>query len=438
MPSLHPLALRILAAAGASTATAALFVVVGALSTLQAGCCPPPDDTGPYQASLGPECTVTLESSLMKLVEHCEVFQADVCPPADQVDAGTFKLVCGPLGPGQIVPNGPASSSVSSGIGGAGGMGGSGGVAGVGGSGGAGGGVHFGGSAPMGPQLQCCYGSLQQVNWGGCGRPFVVDGHAVTSKAVAREDWCARADGRKGVEMIPAHVRAALADRWGRDAALEHASIASFARFVLDLLAVGAPADLVRAAEAAMRDEIDHAERCYAMASRYAGSALGPGALPLGGVMVGGDVLDVALRALAEGCVGETIAAITARSALDATRDAEAREVLAVVARDEAAHAELAFRFLAWAARDQRVREGLWRALPAVIEQAAAAAMNEATREPAEEALLEAHGQPGAALRARATREAVEQVIVPCLSAVLAPQGIERQWPPHAPSPTIS
>src|SRR6185436_1364454 len=107
MTSLHPLALRILAAAGASTATAALFAG-GVFSTIEAGCCPPPTETGPYVASLGDTCTIELESSFEGLVERCELVNAEVCPPPEQVDAGTFKLVCGPLRPGVIVPNGPA------------------------------------------------------------------------------------------------------------------------------------------------------------------------------------------------------------------------------------------------------------------------------------------------------------------------------------------
>ncbi|MCA9546694.1 MAG: ferritin-like domain-containing protein, partial [Myxococcales bacterium] len=53
--------------------------------------------------------------------------------------------------------------------------------------------------------------------------------------------------------------RARLADHWTRQALAEHASVASFARFALHLMAVGAPPDLLVATHQAGLDEIEHA-----------------------------------------------------------------------------------------------------------------------------------------------------------------------------------
>ena len=250
-----------------------------------------------------------------------------------------------------------------------------------------------------------------------CGRPLIVDGQSLRSTPVAREDWCGAKTVFADYEPLPDHVRSMRAERWARDAALEHASVGSFARFTLDLLSVGAPAALVRAAQEAMRDEIDHAERCYALASRYGRSEIGPGPLPITGVTLGGGLLEVALRALVEGCVGETIAAITAQRTLETTREPQARQALEVIARDEAAHAELAFRFVAWAAHDRDVREQLSRALPEVMRRALPGLNPPAST--VDDAMLLEHGQSSAALRYAAAREAVEQVIAPCLGALL-------------------
>jgi hypothetical protein len=312
---------------------------------------------------------------------------------------------CGPLRPGVPFPA-PTTSSSSSGAGGAGGAGG-----GTGGAGASGG----GGAAPISAEIQCCYGRIEPHGPQGCGRPLVVEGIAVTSPTLDREGW--RSATASNVTDLPPWIREELALRWARDAALEHASVASFARFVLDLLSVSAPADLVSAAGAAMRDEIQHAELCYSMASRHAGRALGPGPLPLAGVALGGTLVDVALRALVEGAIGETVAAIVAARTLGVTTDPEARAALTVIARDEATHAELAFRFLAWAAREEEVRRALHRALPAAIDSAVSAARGfEGTRD---DAIFEANGQPGGELRARASREAILEVAGPCLSALL-------------------
>jgi hypothetical protein len=79
---------------------------------------------------------------------------------------------------------------------------------------------------------------------GGCGRPFSVGEELRIASGVARDDWAA-------FELAPAFdldegLLADLADEWRQDAVFEHASIASFARLTLELLALGAPAELVR------------------------------------------------------------------------------------------------------------------------------------------------------------------------------------------------
>jgi hypothetical protein len=73
--------------------------------------------------------------------------------------------------------------------------------------------------------------------------------------------------------------RETLAAMWSRDATMEHASVAAFARLSLELVALGAPLSLVEGAHDAARDEIAHARTCFAMASAYAGVPLEAGPL---------------------------------------------------------------------------------------------------------------------------------------------------------------
>jgi hypothetical protein len=47
----------------------------------------------------------------------------------------------------------------------------------------------------------------------------------------------------------------------------------------LELLALGAPAELVEKAHVAALDEIEHARICFALASAYGGERYGPGPL---------------------------------------------------------------------------------------------------------------------------------------------------------------
>lgn len=52
---------------------------------------------------------------------------------------------------------------------------------------------------------------------------------------------------------------------------MEHASVAAFARFTLQLLAMGAPAELVQASVGAAADELDHARLRFGIADRFDG-----------------------------------------------------------------------------------------------------------------------------------------------------------------------
>jgi hypothetical protein len=198
---------------------------------------------------------------------------------------------------------------------------------------------------------ECCYPATTMC----CsGRPFLADGRvrtAATRRGAGRgaaAGWTAPL--RPRVESLDLSTRAFLADAWLGDALLEHASVASFARFALELLAVGAPSDLVDAAHAAARDEVAHARACFALASAYAGAELAPARFDFGGkVEVSSDLAAIAASAVKEGCVGETLAAMQAAEQLAAATDPAVREALAVIAADEARHAELAYRFVAWA-----------------------------------------------------------------------------------------
>src|SRR6185437_5274489 len=128
-----------------------------------------------------------------------------------------------------------------------------------------------------------------------------------------------------------------LAEAWTADALLEHASVASFARASLSLLAAGAPADLLTRTHEAALDEIRHAELCFALARAYAGHDVAPGPFPLGGnVRVAATLAEIATSAAREGCIGETIAAAVAAEQLARATDPAVREALSQIAADEA------------------------------------------------------------------------------------------------------
>jgi len=136
---------------------------------------------------------------------------------------------------------------------------------------------------------------------------------------------------------------------WVRDALLEHASVASFARLALELLSMGAPSELVRGAHEAALDELRHADVCFALAGARAPRL---GALPVGRALpLARDRVELALRSIEEGCIGEAFAACEAFEVAARSDDARVAAALSAIARDEARHAELAARVAAWALR---------------------------------------------------------------------------------------
>lgn len=181
-----------------------------------------------------------------------------------------------------------------------------------------------------------------------CGRPFVVEASARVAPAVVRRDWSSEA-ATPDVRSLTAAERATLAEHWTRLGQMEHASIAAFARFQLQLLSLGAPAALVEACTRALADETEHTKLCFDLASAYAGRRLGPGPLDVAGSLAASSLPDVVDLVIVEGCYGETSAALEAFEAAQSASDPLIAATYARIARDEQRHAELAFRFVAWA-----------------------------------------------------------------------------------------
>ena len=277
---------------------------------------------------------------------------------------------------------------------------------------------------------ECCYDF--PANASCCGRPFIVDGQAQLAAVVRGRGWLGRADGAPDeLAKYNAVTRRALADGWLRDARMEHASVASFARFVADLVGLGAPAELVRDAGSALLDEVEHASLCFALASRFAGEELAPAAMPAATVAQTRNFQTIVRDALTEGCLGETAAAYVATLRLGAACDPQARIALERIASDEARHAELAVRFVAWALQQRRAEVEL------VIKEALAemsANSPVCTLESDERAAFEPMGLFAESDERAATRLALEQIARPALE-LLCGLAADQLGPPLEPSP---
>jgi len=180
------------------------------------------------------------------------------------------------------------------------------------------------------------------------GRPFLVAAEARVAPVIASGAWRGRARTPQ-VDHLSSDERDERAAHWARLGQLEHASIAAFARFGLQLLALGAPPELVEACTRALGDETAHTRLCFELASAYAGRTLGPGPLEIADCLAAVSLDEVLRLVIEEGCFGETGGALEAQRAADEASDPVIQAAYAQIARDETRHAELAFRFVGWA-----------------------------------------------------------------------------------------
>ncbi len=163
-----------------------------------------------------------------------------------------------------------------------------------------------------------------------------------------------------GVEKVDvdASVRERVAARWRENARTEHASVAAFARLTLELVALGAPPDLLAASQSDGLDEIRHARMCLALATAIDGrhespapfaDALRGGRLPSGRKWA---LATLAVNSLVDGVLHEgTSARVLARVARLAEAP-EIRRVLRQLAADEGRHAANGWHVVDWCVRE--------------------------------------------------------------------------------------
>jgi hypothetical protein len=204
------------------------------------------------------------------------------------------------------------------------------------------------------------------------GRQLRRRGRARLAALIGGASWSTHASVHESVDA-PREV----ADAWRHNALTEHASVAAFSHVALDLIAVGAPASLVRACHEAALDEVRHTELCFAVATSIDGATRTPAPFadaserPLGPVTLE----RVAREALIEGALLEGAAAHVATMLAARVEDEAIRRALAHIARDERVHAEHGWRVLEWCLERDA-------SLFAVVEDALAAAPHDVAAGP--------------------------------------------------------
>lgn len=188
--------------------------------------------------------------------------------------------------------------------------------------------------------------------------------------------------------------RAALAAEWRANGRTEHASVAAFAQHTLELMSLGAPPRLIRAAQDDALDEIRHAELCFSLARALDGRHASPGPFPAAlrmsaspraprpialAKLACGSLVDGALH---EGLSARVIARLARRVEVPAIR-----ALLQELARDEGRHAAHGWDVVEWCLAEggapvAAALSGALRALPREVSSKRPAAAMDGTWEP--------------------------------------------------------
>lgn len=254
----------------------------------------------------------------------------------------------------------------------------------------------------------------REYPYGICGRPLLVEGRPQTAPPAARGDWAAQAASSPHIPSDPS-AREALARHWEAIAAMEHASVASFARFTLQLLSLGAPPSLLVEASEASLDEIAHAQLAFALCAAYGGRAVGPGALSLQGMQIDTDRRAILRGIIEEACVGETVSVAEARVSAERSEDPAVRAIQARIADDEQRHAALAWKALRLLLQRSDDAERAW-----VREIFDAAVLALLEQPDPDRPHLPQYGVIGGRSLAQVRRIALKTVVLPCAEALLA------------------
>lgn len=273
----------------------------------------------------------------------------------------------------------------------------------------------------------CCYPIRETPPECDYGRPYLEGGVPRVAAIVDEAHGWVKALGPDVHDLTDAE-RAILTARWTAAALDEHAAVVAFHRVALDLLAAGAPADLVDDTCQAARDEVHHARLGFGLAGAYAGHTVAPGRFPFQApIEPSGDLVAIAVAAAREGCVGETVATLLAMTAAERAGDPAVRAVLARIAEDEVRHSQLAWRTVGWAlsAGGAPVRAAVAEVFAEVARLGVAVPLR---GEAEDSARLAHHGLLDAAESRAVAARAVGRVILPMARRLLG----TASWEPEA------
>jgi len=225
-------------------------------------------------------------------------------------------------------------------------------------------------------------------------------------------------------------VRAELARIWGERIPTEYRSITGFSTLSFDLIAAGAPVDLVAVCHRVCIDELRHTELAVKMVEIYGGR------LPALPREISSLPADESLTAVAQACrsaillscLGETFACTELDMLRERAVDPVVRGVLRVFLADEIVHARIGWAYLAHAFKtaDETTRRTVGDAIPSYVAGIARNLFGDENEDAAvdvtnDDPRLAAHGVCSMREEQDLYRKFIPEVFLPGLRAVGVP-----------------
>lgn len=186
------------------------------------------------------------------------------------------------------------------------------------------------------------------------GRQLRRFGRVLLPEVVPGDSWAKLSQAPLFVASLDGATRSAIAHQWRENGRTEHASVAAFARLTLDLMALGAPPELVTAANQDSLEEIRHAELCFGLARAIDGCAEGPApfseaararTLPRSRPLA---LAALAVDSLVDGALHEGVSARIIAKLGRRAQDHVVRAILKQIAADEGRHARHGWDVVQW------------------------------------------------------------------------------------------
>ena len=242
---------------------------------------------------------------------------------------------------------------------------------------------------------RCCYHELTSLM--GVGRPYRIRGLRQLPK-------------EPPVKPIGGSTDARVVRHWHAVARGEHASVFAFAALLRELEHWGAPVELTKRIRRAERDEATHARLAYGWLEQLTNERVVPAPLEL--AWAPRSLAELAKETLRDGCFEEALGAALADHLAAAAGPGELGKLLRRIACDEARHAELAWRILAFTLqRDPSVAETLSGELERIRSIAC-------ELQGAPDTSLEHAGVPATATMRALGRRVAREWVEPCLHAL--------------------